>query len=323
MTIQLSSKNALYIAAKNIVGDHRKVFDSLNDALTMLRSIYAIENFPAGFPSVAAGVGLIDCTGEDTIPPLDKFPAEYSTPGTSTCLSFLGVRGIKEGDKEVNGARGFVLYPLHSIDAIRADSTGETWLWKITEKEGSHVALRGLRNVAPALGNDALAAAALQMPVAVADYVEESTREGLDSTAFDELWKTFRKMLSESGDTAALVPQLPVKAEVIKCIRSQTYARENYPDLEAIQAFTFIGETMAGVIDVMRAEATKAGNDFTIDSAEIRNWIKGRETFQFAAPRKVETDLSTLNFGNFVTRLGVAAPSIGVSAETAQEGGAA
>lgn len=298
----LTSKSAQYINAKNLLGDHRKDFDSLTDALDMLRKIYASEAFPADFPTVAAGVGLVDASGVDTIPPLDKWPAEYKTAGVSTCVSFIGVRGIKQGEKEVNGARGFSVYPLHPIDAIRADETGEAWLNKITTKEASHVALRGLRNVPEALGTDALAAAALQMPVTVADYVEESTRESLDSTAFDNLWKNFRKMLSESPDTAALVPQLPVKAEVIKSIRSSEYARREWTQLEEIGAFVFMAETMVGMIEYMRAEATKEGTEFEIDSAEIKAWIANRDKLVFPSPKKVDTDLSTLNFAAFVQK---------------------
>lgn len=301
---QLISKSASYIAARNKLGDHRKVFDSLTDALAALKSIYATENFPADFPTVAARVGLIDVTGDDTVPPLAEWPAEYQN--AQVCVSFIGVRGLKDSDKpdakEVNGAKGFTLYPLYSIDAIRADESGEKWLWKIAEKEASHVAMRGLRNVALALGADALAAAAMAMPLTVSDYVEESESDAMDTTAFDKMWKQFRKMLSEDAATAALVPGLPQKAEVLKSIRSAAYAREQYADLESIGTFRFIGETMANIIDVMHKQAVDEGQEFELDSSDIRGWIAGRDTKTFAGPRKTEqADLTKVNFAAFMT----------------------
>lgn len=299
----ITSKSAAYISARNKLGDHRKVFDSIGDALDALKAIFSTEGFPQEFPVVAARVGLVDVTGDDSIPPLAEWPEEYKTEGTLICVSFIGVRGIETADgKKENGARGFTIYPLHAIDAIRGDDSGEAWLWKVTEKEASHVALRGLRNVPDALGSDALAAAAMGMPLSVADYVEESTRESLDTSAFDAIWKRFRAMLASSPATAALVPQLPAKSEVLKAIRSKAYAAEEYKPLEDIGAFAFIAETMAGIIDLLRQQAVDAGEEYELDSSEIRGWLTTRETKVFASPRRVETDLSTVDFGSFMAK---------------------
>lgn len=298
---QLSSKSKAYIAARNLLGDHRKLFDSLGDALALVLKIYQTEAFPVDFPCIAAGIGGIDFTESgESIPPISDWPTIYGQAGVQVCVSFLGVRGIKEGDKEVNGARAFVIYPTHPVDAIRADETGMAWLWKIVEKETSHVALRGLRNVNPALGNDALFQAAQNMPLSVGDYVEESAREALDTSAFDATWKQFKKLLSESAATAALVPQLPQKAEVIRAIRSKTYATEHYGDLEAIGAFEFIARRMAAIVDLLHKQAVDSGTDFDLDSAELRGWLANRDKFVYEAPRKVVTDLSTVDFAAFL-----------------------
>lgn len=298
---QIKSKSPEYVAARKILGDHRKVFESVADALAALKAIYTtVQGFPQDFPVVGAGIGLIDVTGDDSIPPLAEWPVEYRTEGTSICVTFVGVRGLKDDDgKEVNGARGFAVYPLHALAAIQADETGLAWLWKVAEKEASHVALRGLRNVAPALGTDAFADAAKAMPLTVSDYVEESTRESMDTTAFDTLWKDFRKMLQESAATAPLVPALPGKAEVLKSIRSKAYALETYPDLEKMGSFLFIGQTMAALIERMREQAIAAGNDFELDAEEIKGWIAGRDSKVFAAPKKIEADLGKVDLGAF------------------------
>lgn len=303
MTQALTSKSVHYIAAKKFMGeDVRKVFDSLAAALAAAKSIYSIENFPASFPLVIAGVGLVDVTGDDSIPPFDNWPEDAKTAflaeGVRVALGFIGVRGLTDPTdktKEINGARGFIVYPMPSLSAIRAVERGESWLTKLAEKEASHVSLRGLRNVNPALGVDALAAAAMQMPLSVEDIVEGSTSESLDTAAFDSLWADFRKMLSASPTTAPLVVALPPKAEVIKCIRSSAYAMENQPGLEERKAFAWIGVTMADVIDNMRAQASAEGKEFAVESDELRAWVAGRDSFVFPAKAKAVADLSTLS----------------------------
>lgn len=296
---QITSKSPAYAAARTKLGDHRKVFDSIADALAGLRAIFAIEAFPQDFAVVAARVGLVDVTGEQEIPPLSEWPEEYQH--AKVCVTFIGVRGIKDSEgKDQNGARGFAIYPLHSVEAIQGDDSGVAWLWKVVEKEASHVALRGLRNVNIALGNDALAQAAMDMPISVSDYVEESTRESLDTSAFDKLWKQFRTMLANAPTTAALVTRLPGKAEVLKAIRSKAFASEEYADLETMGAFLFIANTMVQIIDSMKAQAIESGEDFELDSGEIKGWLATRDTKVFAAPKKVEADLSTVDFGAFM-----------------------
>lgn len=301
MGIQIVSKSKAFIAAREVLGDHRKLFESTTAAIDALKLIYANPEFPAEFPTVAAGVGLVDLTAEDSIPPLADWPEAYRADGGIICVSFLGVRKIQGDDgKEYNGARGFVIMPLHGIDAIRAEDSGDAWLWKIIEKEEGHVALRGLRGVDSALGSDALAAAAMQMPLSVADYVEESTREGLDTSAFDDTWKQFRKLLAESPATAAMVPGLPTKGEVLKSIRSKAYAAEQYPDLESINAFVFIAESMARVIDNMRKKAIAAGKEYELDSTEMRGWLTGRDTKVFPQQKVAEFNPAKVDFGAFM-----------------------
>lgn len=298
---QITTKSAAYVAARGKLGDHRKVFDSVEDALASLRAIYALEVFPNDFPVVAAGVGLVDIGADSEVPPLSDWPAAFTAAGTRVCVSFLGVRGLKDEDGNVlNGARGFVVYPLFPVDALRGDESGEAWLWKVVEKEASHVALRNLRNVNAALGNDALAQAAMDMPQTVSEYVEESTRESLDTSAFDGLWKQFRTMLGNSPATAALVANLPSKSEVLKAIRSETYAKQEYAALEEMGAFVFMANTMADIIDSMKEAAVAAGEDFELDSGEIRGWLATRATKVFASPKKIEADLSTVNFAAFM-----------------------
>lgn len=301
---QLISTSAAFKAAREKLGDHRKDFDSLSDALATLRAIYAIDGFPQEFPTVAARLGLVDVSGEDTIPPVSEWPAEFTAPGVSVVVTFIGVRGIKQNpndpnEKPVNGARGFAIFPLHSVEAISADDSGPDWLKKIITKEAAHVALRGLRNVNPALGTDALVAAAQSMPLSVSDYVEESTSEELDTAAFDKLWKQFRKLLSDDPATAALASSLPTKPEVIKSIRSAAFAREEYATIEEMGAFVWIGSTMAQMVDAMKASASESGEDFDFDSSQIRGWLATRDEKVFQTPKRAVADLKSVDFSAF------------------------
>ena len=305
---KLTSKSKAYQAARGVLGDHRKVFDSLPDALTALKTIYAAKGdaskgetweFPKDFPTFGARVGLVDVTGD--VPPLADWPEPFRTEGVMTCVSFIGQRGLKDAEtgKEVNGAIGFVVYPLFPIDQIQADSSGTNWLWKVVEKEASHVGLRKIRNVGDELGNDGLAAAAMQMPISVSDYVEESTSEGLDTSAFDNVWQKFKKMLSESPATAAMVPGLPNKGEVLKCIRSKPYAEEQWGELESIGAFVFMADAMAQIIDQLRERAIADGQEFDYDSGEIRAWLAGRNERDLRS-QKAQVDLTKVNFAQFM-----------------------
>jgi hypothetical protein len=307
MSTQITTKSTAYVGARKILGDYRLVTDSVASAIATLIKVYALPEFPADFPVLVAGVGMIDLSDSDSIPPVADWDEDvrtvYETDGIQVAVSFLGVRGLKgEDGKETNGARAFVIYPIHSIDSIRANGeSGESWLYKIMEKETSHVAFRGLRNVAPALGIDALSNEAKLMPLTVSDYVESSIAEGADSSAFDAIWKEFRSLLAKSAATAALAANLPGKAEVIKCIRSKGYAVENYADMESMGAFTFIADSMIKLIDYMKAQKIEAGEDVDIDSAEIKVWVSKRNEFVFAAPKKtVELDASKVDFAAFM-----------------------
>ena len=305
----LHTTSDAYKFARAKLGDHRKLFDSVPDALAALRAIYASESFPADFPVLVARVGQIDLTADDSIPPLTEWPADaqaaFTAPGVKVGVTFLGVRNLPDptdatGKKRVNGARAFVVYPLFDLASIRAESSGDAWLWKVIEKEASHVALRGLRNVGEELGVDALVAAALAMPATVADYVEESTSEALDTTAFDAIWKTFKALLAGHPGTAALAQALPPKAELIRAIRNKAYAEYAYPELEANGAFVFVGSRIADTVDYARNIAIQKGEEPEYDSAEIRGWVETRAEKSYTPPVKKPVDLSSLDFASFV-----------------------
>ncbi len=308
MTQIILATSKAYIAARAVLGDHRKVYDSVTDAIAAVRSIYAKTDFPADFPVMAARVGLIDVSTEATIPDVAEWAeGAYLADGIQVAVSFIGVRNLEidvNGEKKkANGAKGLVIYPIFGIDNIVANDDGGEWLMKIIEKEMSHVAFRNLRNVPLESTTEELGAAAKGMPASVGDYVEESTREGLDTSAFDSVWNKFRKLLKGEASTTLLVDALPAKQEVIKSLRSKAYAVENYGDLESMGAFTFIGSTMVKVIDMANAAAIEAGED-TVDSGEIAGWMTKRDTFVFPAQVKKPLESGAVDFGAFMAKLG-------------------
>lgn len=300
---KISTKSAAYAFAKEkLGGDVRRVFDSVEDAIAILKAIFSdADKFPADFPVVAAGIGSIDVSGESTFPPLTDWPEVYSSDGIKVAVAFIGTRNIPDPESKngkINGARGFVIYPLYSIESITLADNGAEWLWKIIEKESSHVAFRKLRNVPDDGGIEMFAAAANEMPLSIEDYLEESRASATDTEAFDSMWSTFKTMLAKEPGTAMLAKALPQKGEVIKSIRYAIYARENYPDLEAMGAFTFIAANMAAILDIERANAADDADAAKLDSSEIRAWVEGRETRVPPASRTSQpVDLSKVDLG--------------------------
>lgn len=315
MSNVILSTSAAYIAARAVLGDYRKVFDSLEDALKAVHSIFTKVDskgqtiFPADFPVLAAKVGLVDFTEEGVLPdPTQWADGMYLSEGVSIAVSFVGVRGIETGEvndkgqpKKANGARALVIYPVFGIDAITGNESGGDWLLKIIEKEMSHVAFRPLRTISLDSSIDELAASAINMPGSVGDYVEEAARESTDSSAFDEIWAQFRKMLKAEPSTTLLAEALPSKQEVIKAIRSVAFAKENYAQLEDMGVFKFIGSTMIAVIDSQNVAKIEAGEN-TIDSGEIAGWLAKRDTFVFNTAKKVELKAGDVDFGAFMAK---------------------
>lgn len=292
-----------YKFARGKLDGFRKSFESPADAIKTLRGILTHESFPSDFPVVVAGIGQIDLSDDDSVPPVSEWPAVFTEKGVLTVVSFIGVRGLDTDDKKkANGAKGFAVFPVHPIDAIMADSAGAAWLWKITEKESSHVAFRGLRDAEAAVSAEALAAAAKAMPLTVSDYVEETAAASADSGAFEKIWAGFRKMLAGNPNTAPLVPVLPGKADVLKCIRSKAYAEELKPELESRNIFVWLGETIAKMADEMKAAAIESGDEDAsdYDSKQLREWLATRNEKVFAAKTVPTVDLDKLDFASFM-----------------------
>lgn len=297
------STSAAYKSARAKLDGVRKTFESPSDALKSVRSILSADGFPSDFPVVVAGIGQIDLSADDSVPPLSEWPEIYTSAGVLTVVSFIGVRKLPgEDGKNANGAKGFAIFPVHPIDAIMADSAGAAWLWKVAEKESSHVAFRGLREVDAATGVDALAAAAKAMPLTVSDYVEETNAASTDSGAFEKIWAGFRKMLAGSPKTAALVPILPGKADVIKCIRSKAYAEELKPELESRNIFVWLGQNIIAIADQAKANAIEAGDEDAneYDSAQLKDWLATRNEKVFPAKEVKVVDLDKLDFAGFM-----------------------
>lgn len=90
-------------------------------------------------------------------------------------------------------------------------------------------------------------------------------------SAYDRLWRDFRKQLANQVETAPLVMQLPAKRDVKRAMRAKSYALANYPHLESIGAFTFMLTCLIQIADAMHEQ----GHD--VDSVEFHKWLAERE----------------------------------------------
>lgn len=310
MTV-LSKKSKDYIVASAVIGGHRKAFISATAALTAVKAMFTKDanghGLPDSFPVVANGVGSVDVSSPDSIPPLADWPEAYRDEANYfVTVTFLGIRGMTDpadSTKVTDGVRGLVIATLPKVEAILAAQDGDKFIEKVVEKEIALVALRGLRGVSIDSSIDQLAAAALTMPVTAADYLETNSGPDVDTESFDKLWKDFRKMLADHPSTAALVPGLPQKNEVIKSIRSKAYATENYAALEQNGIFMVIAKLMGAVMDQLNTAAIAEGKEAQFDKGDIESWVAGRETKVFETRKPVAIDMAKVDFGGFFQSL--------------------
>jgi hypothetical protein len=205
---------------------------------------------------------------------------------TLAAVAVVGSRDRNAAGKMESGIRAVVLFPMPTAAAFVAGA--ESWIAKIVEKEAAHVAFRNLRN---AESMEELAAAAQAMPTDVATYVAEHARggEGLDTDAFDTVWNPLRKMLKEA--MPELVDLLPQKGEVLKAIRSKSYAESEHNALEARGVFIYLGNML---VKAAEGWTDEKGESDPIDATAIKDWLAERDTLEIKKPVATEKDFSVL-----------------------------
>lgn len=204
-------------------------------------------------------------------------------------VAVVGAR-VKKGNKVETGIKALVIFPIPSLAQFIAG--GEAWLNKIAEKEAAHVAFRNLRQ---AVTLDELQAANASMPFDVDGYIASyNSGDGLDTETIDAVWSDVRKFIK--SEAASLYGLMPAKQEVIKSIRSTSYAMQEHPELEKRGIFT----NVIAALVIKAAENWKDGdgNETPLDTDVIQGWLEARDTTNIAQRQAAEKDFSALDSFN-------------------------
>lgn len=263
---------------------NEEVIESIKKAATngRMRRIYS---------DVAAATAAFDSAkaiAEKHNLPCVAAPAESFGEGMQPTVAVVGSRDrdSKTG-KMLTGIKALVMFPIPTAEAFIANASD--WIAKIAEKEAAHVAFRGLRNANTA---EEVISEAEKMPRTVEDYVATYARsDGLDTEAYDTLWSECRKFLKDKMPT--LVPLLPQKGEVLKAIRSASYAAEEYEALESKGVFVPFLTTL--LTNAGAAWKDKDGNADPVDTSEIESWVETRDEVHIRKAAEQEKDFSVLD----------------------------
>lgn len=274
------------LKSKDGLNGYRATFDNFEAAVAKVNSLINLAATHAGERARTLPVIVAGHAGPATT--LEEIPAWGADR--------VGVSLMTVKQKAATGVRALVVYPMPSVDAYMNDSNGSDWLTKVADKETSHVAFRHLRNVAETDSLAMLYSTAGRMPVTVDAYAQETREGGLDASSFNEVWGDLRKAINQR--LPEIGKALPQRAEVIKAIRSKSYAIEaGYADLERRSIFVFIAQKAIELID--RTNEADAASE--LETSEIESWVAGRETLNLQVPARQEltgdVDLSAFTLG--------------------------
>lgn len=261
------------IRKSGLSGKVRKSFDSYDDAAK------AFEQVSEAAEKHGLPVAAIPRTVTQTVNGQEVEVDVYE--GCEAIIATVGARKRNpQTGKMIPGIRGVVMFPAPRLETLLAEMDGNEkvvdWLDKIVEKELSHVAFRPLR---VSESDEGFLQAVDKMPTSIDAYVI-SGRVGVDTDTFDIVWPEMRKYLREVQP--ALYGLLPTKAEVLKCIRSKSYALATEEALEKASAFTFIASQM---IEGCKTFKDSKGNPDPLDPTSLVDFVNGRDELHLQPPQ--------------------------------------
>lgn len=253
----------------------RQVFPTIDEAVTRMQEIGSkTENF-YGVQVAVAGYNTETQTVDKSI---------YA--GNVAVLATLGQSVDTGKGGKVTAIKGVVIYSVPLLDAILAAENGKDWVNKIMQKEAGLVAFRQFRD-AETLGD--FMDGVNKAPSSVSDYVAAAKRgDPADMEAFDALWPSLRDAMKTK--MKKYYDALPNRLEIVKAIRSKSFAAANYPEAEEGGAFLRIANALVENADRV---------DPKIDASEISEWIANRETLNLSKRPRGEADLSVFSTMEF------------------------
>lgn len=277
MTIQVfASDTAVYAAASEAITASRRVM-SLKEIAAAGKAAIKSDAAVASLPVALAGQG--STTLKDVT---EKSLADAFDGAERLVVSALGQRGIvcEDGEKR-DGIVGFAIYPAYSVDDILGHAAGKEYLERLAAKEMGHIAHRRLRGI-EGISDDDFAARAIATPTALDDFLLRATVGGGKGSAADALsvsWGTIKKVLLASPAMAAPVRALPAKAELIKCVRSASYAAATQAASEEHGNFVKIAQIVCALVEQSQAAAAEDDSVTALEGnvETVRGWLAARD----------------------------------------------
>lgn len=250
-------------------GKTRKAFESIDSAMEALSSLVSDEKV-ATYDLPYSIVGLSE----------DGTVDESVYTGSAAVLAQVRARVQIPGEnKKVEVIKAFVVFPVPTLETIiAAGEQGSDFIETVLEKEFALTAFRGWREFDTA---DEFVQQVSGAPRTLADYLTSSSGNTVDTSTFDDLWPDFRAALQK--DYKKLWDMLAIlgKGNILKAIRSQSYAESN-PDAAPLEA----NNIFTGMADQLIKLASAEG----LDTSALEGWVakRGEVDLVYTAPKKVE-----------------------------------
>jgi hypothetical protein len=264
----------------NVITDEKSI-ERVKKAATggTMRKVYSTME-----AAIAAMQSLAPIAAELKIAIKTADPETFAAEGMQPVIAIVGARKEETGadgkKRGVVGIKGVAFFPIPTLDTFLSDEQGRDWLVKIAEKEAAHVIFRPLRS---AESLEELDTAAL--PSSVAAIVMSSRADALDTDWLDAVWPMAREGLKLKAPK--LYEALPKqKAELVKCLRSKSYAEGAYSVLEGANAFT--GALAAFLMKAGELNKAEDGTSDPIDTSELTRWLDARDETNLAIPKPAD-----------------------------------
>lgn len=252
-------------AIKEALGGDRVYFESSEEKGTAFDQAAALIESAAGKTSNFHGIPF--------------YASEKAQDTDRLMVATLGVRDKGDSSKGIkarNGYKAIVVFPIPSVADFLASTEEKAveFVSKLIEREAADVAFSGLRQ---AETYEQLTTALGGLPVTVSEIVDTARESGGVSTeAFDAMWSPFRTgYLKEK--VPALYALLPQKPDVVKAIRSKSFALAN-PKTQAIEERGFFVKIAQAMIQLAPNFKDDKGNPVELDVSPIQEWLDTRDT---------------------------------------------
>lgn len=235
-------------------------------------------------------------TKTDTFHGLRVFAREGLESAERIVVATVGTRQKATADAVgINGYKAIVVFSQPSVAEFVggeiANQEAADFVTKLIEREATDVQFSALRQ-AETYAQMEQAVTGIPLDVSGIISTSRESGNGLDTDAFDNMWQPFRSGWLKAK-AAALVDLLPQKPEVIKAIRSKSYALAN-PKTKAIEEKGFFVRIAMAMVALAPEFKDKDGKADPQDASSITAWIESRDATAITYKAETIADTSVL-----------------------------